>query len=94
VRLTRQLLRRHVRRRRYDGTPGILCIGEARGDPEVGQVAVPLLVEKHVRRFDVAVHDALAMRVGERAPDLGEQAGGRLEVPRTALERPLQRAPA
>src|SRR6185312_12614601 len=50
------------------------------------EVAVPLLVEKDVGRFEVAVDDALPVGVSERSPDLGEQARGWLEVPPSALE--------
>ena len=40
------------------------------GDAEVHHLDVAVLVEHHVLRLDVAVHDALAVRVGERVEEL------------------------
>ena len=50
-------------------------------DSEVGEVRVSVLVEQDVRGLDVPVDDTLPVGVGERARDLQQQAGGRLEVP-------------
>ena len=40
------------------------------GDAEVHDLDVAVVVEHHVLRLDVAVHDALAVRVGERVEEL------------------------
>ena len=51
----------------------VVGIGEHR-DAEVDEVAVAGLVEQHVRRFHVAVHDAERVRGGERGADLFDEA--------------------
>ncbi len=91
-RLARQLLRRHVRGRRDDRAPGVLRIGQAGGDPEVGEVPVSVPVEQDVRGLEVAMDGTLPVGVGKRAPDLQQQARGRLQVPRASVECLPQRA--
>jgi hypothetical protein len=39
-------------------------------DPEVGDLEPPLPVDEHVVRFDVSVHDAVAVREPDRGEDL------------------------
>ena len=63
------------------------------GDAEVREVCVALLVEEDVRRLDVAVHDALAVRRGERGRDLLARGERLRRRQRPALER-LPQAPA
>ncbi len=94
MRVARNLLGRHVRGRAADQPARIVRVAEPRGDAEVGEVGVVLLVQQHVRGLQVAVHDALAVCVRERAADLGEQARGGLQLPGAAIERLPQRAAA
>ena len=63
----RELLRRHERRRaQHHAGPRAARVGDA-GDAEVGHLhAVVARIDHHVGRLDVAVHHALAVRIGER----------------------------
>ena len=75
-----RLLGRHERDLALDDAGGgLLALALRLGDAEVGQLHLALLADEHVVRADVAVDDAqrlavaaLAVRVGERAADLGD----------------------
>ena len=55
---------------------GEACVGVVgRGDAEVGDLHLALRRDEHVARLDVAVHDAVAVREGERVGDLGRDPG-------------------
>ena len=81
VGIARCLLGRHVRRRAEGGAELGDCRSasiEARrvdrlGNPEVGDDG-DAIRDQHVLRLDVAVHDALVVRVCECARDVGEEA--------------------
>ena len=78
---------------RYAGVPRIIVpvglLGRAgvEGDAEVGQVRVALLVEQDVAGLHVPVHDALAVRGGERRGDLVEDRRRAVGVERPASSR-------
>ena len=69
-------------------------VGEAPRQAEVGQIDVLVLVEEHVRRLDVPVHEPARVRGVERGRDLGADRDGalRLEAP-LALQQRLELAP-
>jgi hypothetical protein len=71
----RELLGRHVgRRAEHHAGLGLRAVGET-GDAEVGELQrVGVEVIHHVRRLDVSVHDALAVRVAERLGGAGDDA--------------------
>ena len=78
-RLAQQLLRRRIRGRHDDGALArqavrrrALSIDELR-DAEVQQLRHALVGHEDVRRFDVAVHDQVLMRVVDRRADRLEQ---------------------
>src|SRR5260221_14701238 len=50
----------------------ILCKtgGKQPGQPKIGQIGVAMLIQQNVARFDVAMNDAMLMRVVERTRDL------------------------
>ena len=50
-------------------------VGRVRRDAEVGDLHLPGRGDEHVARLDVAVHDAVAVREGERVGDLGARSG-------------------
>ena len=49
------------------------------GDTEVGQAEVVVVLHEHVAGLDVAMDDALSMRVVERSGDLAQQLAGAVE---------------
>ena len=84
------LLRRHVRgapdRLVRPGDPGVLL---ELGDAEVEDLHQSVGTEHHVRRLDVAMHDALGVRLGEPVGDLGgdRARSRRLDRPRSSAAR-------
>ncbi len=64
------LLGRHVARRAHDRAHLRQVRGFDVGNPEVGNLHRAVRQQEDVRRFDVAVDDALTMRIPERVEDL------------------------
>jgi hypothetical protein len=99
---SRELLRRHVARR-PDEHPlarelllALVLLGALRDlrDAEVDDLhvlTVRALDEHHVRRLEVSVHDAVPVRVAQRARDLPRDEGGSPDGQATAL--PLEELP-
>ena len=85
--LTAHLLRRQVRRGADDHAGGgdVRGVGE-HGDAEVRQVRAPVGVEQHVAGLDVAVHDAVAVHVGQRVAEGRAEGDDVAERERTAAD--------
>ncbi len=64
------LLGRHVARRAHDRAHLRQVRGFDVGNPEIGNLHRAVRQQEDVRRFDVAVDDALTMRIPERVEDL------------------------
>lgn len=60
-------------------------VGETPGQAEVGQVDVLLLIEEHVRGFNVSVHEPAGVRRVQRGPDLGADRDRTLRLQRSLL---------
>ena len=56
------------------------------GEAEVGEVGGAVAVEEDVRRFDVAVEDAVVVEVVDGAGDLGDEVDGFVERQRSVAE--------
>ena len=48
---------------------------EMRAEAEVAQLGLPLIIQQHVLRFDVAVDDGVAVQVVESRQQLGQESG-------------------
>ena len=71
------LFRRHIVRRAHDlphaGQMEVLRLAaQDFGQAEVGDLCAALLVQQHVLRLDVAVHDAFVVRILEGLANLGD----------------------
>ena len=104
-RLTADLFRRHIRRRArrtssvaavHDGRRLVDGVGvrQARRQPEVHDLDVPVFGEHHVRRLEVAVNDTPLVRGVERLGDLFRHAQGLTEPQRPAAQPPFERLAA
>jgi hypothetical protein len=85
-----RLLGAHVVRRTHrHARAGELGVASAAGDAEIGDHAAAGVIEEHVVRLDVAVHDALAVRIAQRARRLGKNPAGLGGGQRPVLEQPV-----
>ncbi len=86
-RLSADLLRGEVRRGPDDhaGRGDVRGVGQD-GDAEVRQVGASLGVEQDVARLDVAVHDAVAVHVGEGVRQCGTEGDHVTEAQRAAAD--------
>ena len=66
-----------VRRAQHAAVGGEPVVAQRAGDAEVGDLGRALVVEQHVLRLDVAVHDVVRVGAAERAGDL-DRVGQRL----------------
>ena len=76
--LALRLLGREVLRRAHDRARLGHVRGAGAGDPEVGDLDAPVVVDQHVLRLEVAVHDAALVREAGGAQDLEEDVDRRL----------------
>ena len=93
MRLSGRLFRRHVGRRSQDpavGRHGGLA-RVAFGHAKIHQVRPLLAIENDVRRLNIAVHDAMLVRVLQGAREFAGNAGRLLRRERSVFQRLFQR---
>ncbi len=65
-------------------------VAEVAAEPEVGKIDMPVLVEQHVRRLHVAMHETTGVSGVERARDLLHDPNGPGRLERPAAQHDLQ----
>ncbi len=65
-------------------------VAEVAAQPEVGKIDMPVLVEQHVRRLHVAMHETTGVSGVERARDLLHDPNGPGRLERPAAQHDLQ----